>query len=61
MSKEKINRLNETKDGKYGEIKIIKYNGYDDIDIEFEDGYIAKNKSYKDFKKVKQKSARFLA
>lgn len=51
MSKEKNNRLNETKDGKYGEIKIIKYNGYDDIDIEFEDGYIAKNKSYKDFKK----------
>ena len=45
------NRLNEIKDGKYGKIKIIRYGKYEDIDIEFENGYIAKNKSYKDFKK----------
>jgi hypothetical protein len=29
---------------------IVRYNGCKDIDVEFEDGYIAKNRTYTDFK-----------
>ena len=40
---------------------IIKYNKYGDIDVEFEDGYIAKNKSYQSFKKGEIKNINFKA
>lgn len=32
-------------------MKIIKYNNYSDIDIEFENGYVSKNNTYQNFKK----------
>lgn len=34
-------------------MKIIKYNNYSDIDIEFENGYVSKNNTYQNFKKDK--------
>ena len=32
-------------------MKIIKYNGVFDIDVEFENGFIRKNLAYTDFKR----------
>ena len=32
-------------------MKVIKYNNYSDIDVQFEDGLIIKNRNYNDFKK----------
>lgn len=44
-------RVGETNIASNGmRITIIKYRGVHDIDIQFEDGYIAKHKGYKEFK-----------
>ena len=52
MGRLKINRINELAYNKQKlMMKIIKYNGNNDIDIEFENGWIARNRSYFDFKK----------
>jgi len=32
-------------------MKIIKYNGANDIDVQFENGFIKRNVAYKEFKK----------
>lgn len=48
----KIDRLGETNITKNGQaMTIIEYRKYNDIDIQFEDGTIVKNKGYKDLKK----------
>ena len=48
----KINRVGETVITNSGmKATIIEYRNSDDIDIEFEDGYIAYNKSYNHFKR----------
>lgn len=53
----KIDRTGEIKTNNQGCLmKIIKYNNYDNIDIQFENGYILKNKSYKEFKNGKIKN-----
>lgn len=43
LGKENISKCNE-------KMKVIAYRGYDDIDIEFEDGTVVYNRSYKEFK-----------
>ena len=45
----KVNEINIAKNGQI--ITIIEYRNSKDIDIQFEDGTIVKNKSYNDFKK----------
>ena len=46
----KTDRLGKTNIANNGQIMtIIKYRGCYDIDIQFEDGTIVKNKGYKDF------------
>ena len=48
----KTNRLGEIKRMNCGmNAKIIKYNKYEDIDVEFDDGYVSKNKTYESFKR----------
>ncbi|MBK5242153.1 hypothetical protein [Clostridium sp.] len=45
------NRLGEIRYNNYGsEMKIIRYGGTFDIDVEFKNGYISKNRQYKKFK-----------
>ena len=45
-------RLGERKVMNNGMIaEIIRYGGWDDIDVKFEDGYVAQNKHYSSFKK----------
>lgn len=51
MSK-KIDRTGEERYNNQGCLmKIIKYNSNKDLDIQFEDGWISKNKNYENFKK----------
>lgn len=53
-------RVGETNINNQGlKMTIIKYNKYEDIDVEFEDGYIAKNKSYGSFKKGEIRNINF--
>ena len=48
----KTDRLGETHMMNCGmEATIIRYGGYNDIDVRFEDGVVAKHKEYKAFKK----------
>lgn len=48
----KIDRYGETRVNTQGlKMRICKYNNVHDIDVEFEDGYISKNKHYTAFKK----------
>ena len=48
----KIDRVGETRVMKCGmEAIIIRYGGATDIDVRFEDGAVAKNKAYGEFKK----------
>ena len=45
-------RTNEENINNQGlKMKVIKYNNYSDIDVQFEDGLIIKNRNYNDFKK----------
>lgn len=47
-------RVGETKLNRYNmRMTVIRYGKYSDIDVEFEDGYISYNKSYKEFKSGK--------
>lgn len=51
MSK-KIDRTGEEKYNNQGCLmKIIKYNSNKDLDVQFEDGWVSKNKNYENFKK----------
>lgn len=51
MGRSKINRINELSYNKQKlMMKIIKYNGNNDIDVEFDNGWIAKNRNYYEFK-----------
>lgn len=55
-----INRLEEKNTNNQGlEMKIIKYNGSMDIDIEFEDGYVVYNSQYSLFKSKNIKNPNF--
>ena len=48
----KIDRLGETRMMNCGmEATIIRYGGYNDIDVRFEDGAMAEHKAYESFKK----------
>lgn len=52
--KKRVDRIGEEKLMNCGLVcKIIKYNNFHDIDVEFEDGVIYKKKDYDDFKKNK--------
>ena len=52
MKCKNINRVGETNINSQGlKMTIIKYNKNSDIDVEFEDGYISKNKRYDSFLK----------
>lgn len=56
MRKQKINKVKEQKRNNYGSLMtIIKYNKYNDIIVEFENGYITKSE-YGAFKKGQIKS-----
>ena len=60
MANKFIDRTGETTINKQGlKMKIIKYNGCLDIDVEFEDGYIATNVKYAHFKESNIKNPYF--
>ena len=45
----RIDRTNEENTSKYGHMIIIKYNNSKDIDVKFDNGYIALNQTYRNF------------
>ena len=56
-----INKTGETKQAKNGQIMtIIKYRRCDDIDVQFEDGTIIKNRNYSAFKKGEIKNPNYI-
>ena len=51
MGRPIVNHINETNISFYGQkMTIIRYNGCNDIDVEFEDNYVSRNRTYTDFK-----------
>lgn len=58
LRKNRVGEVSYTSDGQ--KMEIITYRGYDDIDIQFEDGYIAYHKRYTNFKagKIANKGAK---
>lgn len=54
---QKINRLGETKINKYGnKMTIVEYKDCHNITVEFDNGYIAQNRSYTEFKNISIKN-----